>query len=250
MRKRTKKFSLGIKIISLLACVAIMSVGFASWLIIKMPETTTVDGGSFTVYEVEDKTVNFGTISWVNNKSAITFGKPAGYQAKAGDWLVPQGLEDENLSATFYFDVTVNSGNLSDVVDKLTIQLGKNDALNTAITSNYVAAPTFKVYLDNTAAATSASGLTATATGTYNQDNTSVDVTMSGASASKVRVFVEITFAWGSAFGATSTNPYTYYNALTHAAQAANAKTALQAIYGLNGAKYEFTLSATAKAVA
>jgi hypothetical protein len=51
------KFSLGMKIVSLLSCVALVSMGFASWWILKLPETDPYTNGSFTAYAVAEKNI-------------------------------------------------------------------------------------------------------------------------------------------------------------------------------------------------
>ena len=48
--------SLGVKIASILTCLALTAVGFASWLILKPAEEKTASG-SFTVYSVEDNNI-------------------------------------------------------------------------------------------------------------------------------------------------------------------------------------------------
>ena len=73
MKKTRKiKFTLGMKIASILCCVALVSVGFASWWIVNYPATTAVEAGSFTVYSVDTKNVKITDVTFYDDESDQT----------------------------------------------------------------------------------------------------------------------------------------------------------------------------------
>ena len=267
LKKTLKKFrkvrlSLSMKIISLLSCLALVSMGFASWWIIKVDTGTTM--GSFTTYEVEKKNVkitNFkegGTALSDSNsdgtyehKSEIIFGKPEGYQPEAGAWLRPNGdHEEQNLSFTYTFDLFAQDAtdssyvDVKDIVDQITLTLTPTTAGNfkSAISNGYITSPTISYKIGST-----------TGTGTLNYDSNSglttlvIDVDGNSAITSETVVTFEVTiaFAWGTAFG--SQNPYTHFNALPATDENVNtAFTALGELDTLMGdMTYEITYDIT-----
>lgn len=255
MKQRKHKFSLGIKIASILSCIALISVGFASWWIIKMPEAVTEDG-SFTVYAVEEKNVEFKNVTLAN--SEIIFGKVADVDET---WLWAMKEKDgtemanENLKSTLTFTVDLKDGGtdlsesstLNDMLSEvtLTVEPSAAAALEAAINANYIKNPTV------TYKYTPAGGTEQTGTVAY-EENGEVDkivahIDMSNAKVNTVTVTVEIAFEWGSAFNATidettqNWNPYVYYNNKTYDA---TAKTALDTLNTLSGATYDVTIAA------
>lgn len=276
LKKTLKKFrkvrlSLSMKIISLLSCLALVSMGFASWWIIKVDTGTTM--GSFTTYEVEKKNVkitNFkeGTTALTANqdgkfehKSEIIFGKPADLSGTTYQWLRPMDKQDEdheqeNLSFTYTFDLfaqdekTSSYMNVKDIVDQITLTLTPSAADNfkSAISKDYITSPTitYKIGTGNftgTSSYDNASGLT-----TLEIDvdgNTAITVTNAA-----VTVEVKIEFAWGDAFkpsGATAgVNPYIYFNNLEVDSYADTAYTQLGELDSLMGEMtYEITYDIT-----
>ena len=69
MKQRKGKFTLGMKIASILSCIALVSVGFASWWIIRLPSPET-KGGSFEVYSVDEKKINYTDVKFVTEAGA------------------------------------------------------------------------------------------------------------------------------------------------------------------------------------
>lgn len=94
--------------ISVFALLAIISVGFASWVITRPLEAEPV-AGSIQVDEVTDLKISIET-KWVDEKGAdatpdpvIKFGNKSG--AQPTDWLYNNSLGEQNLKA--YLQVTV-----------------------------------------------------------------------------------------------------------------------------------------------
>lgn len=207
-RKKASKLSLSVKLISILACVAVMSVGFASWLIVGMPETTTLADGSFEVYNVVDKTVTKSNESFEN--SLIKFGKPT-ENASTG-WLIADSSTGvANLKATYtvtYSTAAGESVKINEAMSKVTVALESNATLNSAITAGYLGAPKVLVYLDDVLQNTE----TADQTYTYTGENLGFSYDVDMPAEASVTLKVEFVFSFGEKFG--NTNPYTYFNGL------------------------------------
>ncbi len=266
MKKTTKKLSLGMKIASVLACLAIVSVGFASWWIVQLPDPEPVDDGSFTVYSVNTKNikienVDFAYITPARNpavkSSNIIFGKTTGVTQR---WLLADDdVAEQNLTATFTFDVNLyddyqagqvndlGEGAISDYISEITLDFLPT-GIDSAIGNGYIAKPVI----------TYSYGTDSTDTVTYEpsdeSDTATLHINMEDASSNSVTVTVTVEFNWGATFGGQ--NPYVYYNAAgknpTEAISeddettwAEHADAALTGLYGLNNASnYEITLTA------
>ncbi len=247
MKQRKFKFSLGMKIASILSCIALVSVGFASWWIIKPVEDKTVDG-SFTVYSVSEKEVVISEPTFTGNANII-FGKLSG--ETENDWLYPNGVDDQNLSATFSFDLEVkeNGGTKDDIkinslVQTVTIELVPTDATNmkNAIDAGYI--KDFKVtYAGNDY--------------TYSTDTGKIVISIEAKDFNTTKQEfsgITVSFDWGSTFG--NTNPYLYYNNLEYAEKIGSQEAhdhAFEHLGKLNtylgNMSYNVTISATPKSV-
>lgn len=249
--KTKKKFSLGVKIASILSCVAVLSVGFASWLIVNVPDPEVSEVGSFEVYEVVDNSVTL-TYDWGNdgaedkdaegayttaatNAAQIIFGKPnseaTGYQAPANSWLqAGDDVQNEKLTA----QVKVTIGHYDQLQNfEVTLASAAYDGLG-----NLVATPT--VNYKNAA-------------GTANADtdgNGKLSLAELSADGVKGTVVVEFVFGWGSAFtpageNQTPVNPFLFYNNQEYSATiASDANTKLTSINeALETAKYSVTFT-------
>lgn len=178
MKKKRKTLTLTL---SILACLALIGVGFASWII--SANTSTKAEGSFIVDTVADKTYVVSG-EWLENKSSIIFGAPATMNAK-NPWLTNNSEgKTENLTVTYQLTVTYGDGK------KATGIANKITALVTAPeNANYTAAVNGKLII----APTNATVVEAPeGNGKYN---------------------ITVTYQWGEHFG--NVNPYTYYNAKT-----------------------------------
>lgn len=176
MKRKTLTLTL-----SILACLALIGVGFASWII--SANTSTKAEGSFIVDTVADKTYVVSG-EWLENKSSIIFGAPATMNAE-NPWLTNNSEgKTENLTVTYQLTVTYGDGT------KATGIANKITALVTAPeNANYTAAVNGKLII----APTNATVVEAPeGNGKYN---------------------ITVTYQWGEHFG--NVNPYTYYNAET-----------------------------------
>ena len=264
------KFSLGMKIASLLSCVALVSMGFASWWILKLPETPTTSQGSFTAYEVETKKIALSTPDFTGSNATLIFGKPS--SAVTEHWFrASTSVEKENLSATFKFTVSLkdvaseggaetlsSTSKINDFLDNVTFEFAPDDDTATALAAvitgansqSYINAPT--VTWTYTVGGNTYTSDAEDTTLTYNTSTKkiSTEIDMTNAAANEVTVSVTIAFTWGAAFG--STNPYAFYNNdanKTYVAATANAAAAAMAkIADLSGSNnYDITLTAVAK---
>lgn len=255
--KTKRNFSLGIKIASILSAVAILSVGFASWLIVSNPVPATHNTGSFQIETVEMRTATIAVNEEKTKDTLIVFGAAKGTIAENDTgWLrAPKddngNIIEENLTATIVFDVTAEGKNASgenitiaDAIDTITIKLGDESgmlpgAYNAKVTvggeeKSVLAAPVVKYQIGG--------GVEQTATlenGAFTIEN------FDTVSTESVEITVKLTFDWGEA--TDGQNPLTYYNNITNPteAQATEAYDVLNSIRALNGLTYKLTVSGT-----
>lgn len=213
MKKNKKSVFL---VSSILGCTALVSVGFAAWVITGSPAEKTADG-TIQVDTVDNNIVSFvnDQCKW-NGSNQIIFG---GVAAEEGDWLVNETLQ--NLTVTYRF-VIENYEALDSVT--ATITASDSEKYQDAVEAGYIAAlPTFEPIEKGEGFATVAGQPT------------------------QMSYDLEITFNWGEYFG--SKNPMDYYNdgkktAATHGAEAEQKLTELYTL--LSGVTYTLTLTATA----
>lgn len=177
MKRKTLTLTL-----SILACLALIGVGFASWII--SADAADKAEGSFIVDTVTDKSYTVEG-SWLGNQSKITFGAPATMNNTSDTWLTNDSKDKkENLTVTYQLTVTYGNGS------KATGIANKITAVVTAPESaSYTAAVNGKLIIAPTNATVEETG---EGTGVYN---------------------ITVTYQWGEHFG--KVNPYTYYNAKT-----------------------------------
>ena len=177
MKRKTLTLTL-----SILACLALIGVGFASWII--SADAADKAAGSFIVDTVTDKSYTVEG-SWLDNQSKITFGAPATMNNTSDTWLTNDSKDKkENLTVTYQLTVTYGNGS------KATGIANKITAVVTAPESaSYTAAVNGKLIIAPTNATVEETG---EGTGVYN---------------------ITVTYQWGEHFG--KVNPYTYYNAKT-----------------------------------
>lgn len=177
MKRKTLTLTL-----SILACLALIGVGFASWVISAEVSATPAEG-SFIVDTVNDKSYKVEG-AWLDSQSKITFGAPATMNA-SNPWLTNDSEgKTENLTVTYQLTVTYGNGT------KATGIANKITAVVTApADKNYTAAVNGKLII----APTNATVVEAPeGNGKYN---------------------ITVTYQWGEHFD--NVNPYTYYNAKT-----------------------------------
>lgn len=238
-------------ILSICMVVALVSVGFAAWLI--TGNDTTSANGQFVTYDVSNQYFSVTT----SVSSDITFGKPADVETNAPtyDWFQFADVVDENLSTTVTLTLKPEDKNYLDSVLavgyklKVTLKSGKiaegtfsaNADYDTAVSKNYLKLPTVEsITLTGDKMET---GLTFTLDITKKEGETgNFVVSDNGESASYT---FTIKFGWGKFGGSTEQNPYHHYNNLDPSSEdaatnRANATEAMQAINKL--ANYEISL--------
>ena len=173
MKRKTLTLTL-----SILACLALIGVGFASWII--SANTSTKAEGSFIVDTVADKTYVVSG-EWLENKSSIIFGAPATMNAE-NPWLTNNSEgKTENLTVTYQLTVTYGDGTkATGIANKITalVSAPENANYTAAVNGKLIIAPT------NATVVEAPEG-----NGKYN---------------------ITVTYQWGEHFG--KVNPYTYYN--------------------------------------
>lgn len=205
MKNKRKSIILAV---SILGSVAIVSTGFAAW-VISAPATANAEG-NVSVDTVEDKRYSL-EVSWAENANKnLVFGWADSEPAVSNPWLT-HGTDDkkENLSVTFTVTVKqgVNVVDGSKPVANITLTDTDTNDYQTAVSDNLITNPT--VVVGN-----------ATSTGVYP---------------------VTVSASWGSAFG--NQNPYVYYNAKTVTDYGDEALENLQKIEKLSSVKFSVTLS-------
>lgn len=102
MKRKTLTLTL-----SILACLALIGVGFASW-VISAGKTETVTG-NIVVDDVSDKRISL-TYEWVGGNSSIIYGWDENYTVKTTDWLKNDTV-DKKADLDLTLKVTVKDGN-------------------------------------------------------------------------------------------------------------------------------------------
>lgn len=218
MKRKTLTLTL-----SILACLALIGVGFASW-IISADTSAEPAKGNIIVDTVEDKTYVVSG-EWLENKSSIIFGAPDTMDA-SNPWLTNDSEgKTENLTVTY----------------QLTVKYGDNTPATGLVDSNKIVA-TFGVPNDPNYTAAVNGGLIIAPT----------NATVVEAPEGNGKYNITVTYQWGEHFG--KVNPYTYYN-LKNATDKLNgsettymqdAKTSLDTLSKIEET-VEFTLSITVK---
>ena len=225
MKQRKVKFSLGMKIASILACLALVSVGFASWWIVQFPEEKTIEDGQFVVYAVEEKNITFEDVHFVDN-AEIVYGYTTPTTAPAYKWLGadkydansnPNGVKPEKLSATLQFKVVIDDeeANLDDYLTQINVDFDAGTAYEAAMVANNeyggvvaVGAPIVSYRYTKAAAFNNEEFASA---GTYTAaDNLSFNFAPPTDAGDELLVEVKFTFSWGRT--TNGQNPYEFFN--------------------------------------
>lgn len=179
MKRKTLTLTL-----SILACLALIGVGFASWVI--SADAIKEAEGNIIVDTVADKTYVVSG-SWLDGKSSITFGAPATMNAD-DPWLTNDSKgKTENLTVTYQLKVTYGDTTpATGIKDKITALVAAPESAKytAAVEGGLIIAPT------------SAKVEETTTPGVYN---------------------ITVTYKWGKHFADSAdategVNPYTYYN--------------------------------------
>lgn len=220
MKRKTLTLTL-----SILACLALIGVGFASWII--SADAIKEAEGNIIVDTVADKTYVVSG-SWLDDKSSITFGAPATMNAH-NPWLTNDSEgKTENLTVTYQLTVKYGDNTpATGIKDKITalVVAPENASYTAAVNGGLIIAPK-NVTVEETAEGS----------GIYN---------------------ITVTYKWGKHFADSAdategVNPYTYYNAKTATDKLSgtettymqDAKTSLETLSKIE-ASVKFTLNIT-----
>lgn len=214
-------------ILSVCMVVALVSVGFAAWLI--TGNDTTDAQGSFVTYDVSNNYFTVTATTAAEADKTITFGKPVdtdaaeeGYQAPSTtyDWLSMEDVDEENLTVTFTITITpevafaaASDGTPARTVstllgtDKVQVKLTGPAAYDTAVSKGAVAYPTMKLNAETSTVSVDTGK-------TFESDGVVLTIpaekfTESSDKATATAT-VTITYDWGTAFGGK--NPYEHFN--------------------------------------
>lgn len=255
MKKTTKKLSLGMKIASILACLAIVSVGFASWWIVNYPKPVEYTDGSFEVYGVETKNIYFDNMTWGTGKddALIIFGYPTGATTNKGwfgysKWTEQNtdGVKEEDMTAVFNFTLKMDdeSETINNYMDVVTVTFTPvYDGFAALVNdTKYIAAPVIEYSLD---------GGTSWETGaTYNGGATTFDIETETMTGSFQNIKLRFTFGWGEYFNDETTqenlNPFDFFNGQDYSVDlAGEAQEVMVAIKALESASYKINIGST-----
>lgn len=221
MKRKTLTLTL-----SILACLALIGVGFASWII--SANTSTNAKGNIIVDTVTDNSYVISAASWKDGNSKISFGAPKEMNV-TGAWLTNNSTDKtENLTVTYqltvtYADTTPATGLVDSNKIVATFGAPKDPKYNKAISDGLIIAPESTI-------------ITETSDGVYE---------------------ITVTYKWGKHFANSAdategVNPYTYYNGNgrqandiigeTSTTYMQDAKTSLKTLEDI-GENVEFTLT-------
>lgn len=221
MKRKTLTLTL-----SILACLALIGVGFASWII--SANTSTNAKGNIIVDTVTDKSYVISAASWKDGNSKISFGAPKEMNVTDA-WLTNNSTDKtENLTVTYqltvtYADTTPATGLVDSNKIVATFGAPNDPKYNKAISDGLIIAPESTI-------------ITETSDGVYE---------------------ITVTYKWGKHFANSAdategVNPYTYYNGNgrqandiigeTSTTYMQDAKTSLKTLEDI-GANVEFTLT-------
>lgn len=220
MKRKTLTLTL-----SILACLALIGVGFASWII--SADAIKEAEGNIIVDTVTDKSYVISEASWKDGNSKISFGAPKEMK-EPNAWLTNNSAgEAENLTVTYQLKVTYSDSTPVEGLvnsNKITATFGAPDDSNykKAISDGLIIAP----------------------------ESTTIKELSGGV------YEITVTYKWGKHFANSATaegvNPYTYYNGNgrkatdkigeTSTTYMQDAKTSLETLQAI-GANVKFTLT-------
>lgn len=197
-------------VLCLLAALALVSVGFASWVI--SVDANKEVSGNIKVENVVDSRLE-ATIT--PSAPSIVFGTPT--DTIANPWLTNTSIGTQVLEVKFTIVVTEGGMPYEGKTGKITASYTEGVVTYDGTTNQIT--PVAGGTEGNYAKAVKATYVTA------------MNLTEVTETATKGTYEVTFSVGWGAAFG--STNPYTYYNALKAEDEAENAKKALNGMYDL-----------------
>lgn len=211
--------------IAILSSAAVVSTGFAAW-VISGGDTNSEVSGTITADTVTDEIHKITITEQKNNK--VYFGGPTTTQSDSA-WLKNKSADKENLSPSITFTVAGLEKPVTDPSALFkSIELKENEGVDeknkyeTAVGKNVVAALPKRNPIGNSfdTSVGSDSKIYLTTTGTVSDDNTQTFT-------------ATMVFKWGSEFG--NMNPYECYADTAFSADVASkAKTNLELVQAIN----------------
>lgn len=171
---KRRKIILGV---SLFSSVALVSTGFAAWVLASQAEAT--ESGNITVGTVSDSSIKISNVQFKDDNDSFIF-EPK--EEDTAGRVRNDGVNFENLSVTVTGEISPNT-----YVSSATIEMEVPEGITAAIGKNYLVLPT---------CATSAQTLTLNPKESPDETVSTFEYT--------------ITFEWGSAFNGK--NPGEYYD--------------------------------------
>ena len=183
---------------AILGSVAIVSTGFAAW-VITSPSTSSTANGNIQVETVTDERVNLAIEFTENDGGKVSYGAPATQTAYAKKWLENSNGAAEDLNGTFKVTATQTGGSKATGTISVSIKLQRN------VDDQWTDVENFETLNKNTK----------TTADVASAEHTLITLPTFAASYTLVdgSVVVDTTFGWGTAFG--TKNAYDYYNSMT-----------------------------------
>ena len=232
---KSKSLTLGIAILS---SVAIVSTGFAAWVITGGAEASV--SGTITADEVENNqhTIEF-TKGNPKNLGEIFYGRPDSELTTQYNWVSSNSTKKQNLTLSTTFTVAnVNialandAASIGKIIDAENTVFKETTNSEDASTKYETLAASDKEYV---------AALPNVILGGTDTDSVGVHITLNGDVTNKTATFdLKIVFGWGGAFG--NKNPYEYYGGKEYTeALGTEATNRLEAIHKMN-ATFNLTL--------
>ena len=204
--------------ICILAVLALISVGFASWIITN-PNSGTEAPGTIVVDDVTSEVFSI-TPTWdATSNGKIVFGKPVDYVEKETDWLTSDSTEKENLEAllTIAFNKKDNV-DLESILTETPINVSLKVVDNSIVSDKEEDKELSETEVENlfsdltlpTPVITIKTGVDGEGNDVFSAFDGTIDFEDLDENAKCV---LKVSFAWGSDTG--SKNPYVYYNDIT-----------------------------------
>ena len=184
---------------AILGSVAIVSTGFAAW-VITSPSTSSTANGNIQVETVTDERVNLVTTFKQDDNGKVSYGAPASQTDYTNKWLENSEGVAEDLDGTFKVTATQTGGAKAEGTISVSIKLQKNTTPTAEAT--WVDVENFETLNKDTK--TTADVVSAEQTLITLPTFTNSYTLVNG------EVEIDAMFGWGTAFG--SINAYDYYN--------------------------------------
>lgn len=227
--KKLSKNALAIITLSV-SSLLIVGTGFASWTIVNLSDSTSLNGnisadtmGDVSIVAIEDAKFVEGT--------EIYFGSPANPDKTEYSWFQSKATQHECLTAKYTFTAVYTTTTEPTVAITLE-ETDEGNAYATAYEKGFV----------GSLPSTSGSKDGKEGTITCEKDGDATTTTANNVNYYRQKYNVNVNFVWGSAFGYK--NPYYYYNSKAFTVELSQEATQHLNEYP-NGASYKLTINLT-----